>query len=198
MTLLDDAPPSGMITLEADFAENLFMSDRGDAVSTAPICAEPGCENETVRISNKGPYPKFCLEHRKSSDRTKGTLPSAKGASRAKWAQARSVEANLNKFLDFAALPAAALPAGSPFYNDAMLVTFYGPQIVHELVVLADDDERLRRVLLRMSTPGKYGALVGAIGGLLLGVAANHGVLPPLLANVIASANSQALGGENK
>jgi hypothetical protein len=194
------ATDPAMMTLPDDFADNLFMTDRGDAPSVAPLCAEPGCDNPTVRTSNKGPYPKFCPEHRESKDRVKGTIPGQGGARgfRPKWSQSKMVEANLKKLLDFAALPMAALPATSPLYSDAMLVTFYGPQIIHELVVLADDDERLRRVLLRLATPGKYGALGAAIGGLLLGIAANHGMLPPLVANLVQSANAQALGGDNK
>lgn len=131
-------------------------------------CEFPGCEN-TVQKPKTGRPPKFCPEHN-------GGKPSP-GANRSEltgksWPEAAFVEASLNKMFALAGMGVAIANA-----KDGQIIAKGGPDVSKALVQLAIDDTSLRKYLMYLTTPGKYGPLIMACMGIALPIAQNHGLL---------------------
>lgn len=65
---------------------------------------------------------------------------------------------------------------------DGVLVIQHAPNLASALDTVAKNDPRVARALERMLTVGTYGVLLAAVTPLALGIAANHGIVPPALA----------------
>lgn len=159
MTLLADDLP--------DILDQLPTSD-----DKLPIrCQFDGCMNEVTRKPGaRGPAPRFCPDHA-GKPKTSTPSQSSRGGG---WARSGEVEKLLTRYV-------LALGAGlefTAFAADGRTLKLTGPQIVHELVVLAGSNKKLRGVLEKLATPGKYAPLAIACGSLVVGIAANHNLLP--------------------
>lgn len=68
---------------------------------------------------------------------------------------------------------------------DGILVIRQAPDVSKALNDLARQDPRVAAALERMLTVGTYGALVAAVAPLMIGIAANHGVIPAHVAGMV-------------
>lgn len=132
-----------------------------------------------------GRQRKRCDEHARDTNSTTGTKSQGVPGRRRGWKDAGRVESNLSELVTTIAGGLLFLPDGSPLQKDGATLYTFGPKVAHELVVLADDDPRMRKILERLAAPGRYGPLVIALGGLMLGLAANHGLLPKAVGDAI-------------
>lgn len=181
--------PQQTIALPDDF-DFEAASAAGDTVPEILVCEVCGVQ---LDYSGKGRKPRFCADH-KQTRTASGAAPRGRNTT---WKGANDVERNLIAGLDMLLLPAIAMDADAPLRKDAIALDLYGPKIIHELVVLAATDVRLRNVLVRLSAPGKYGALLGATFALVLSVANNHLDLPQFLKGAISTLTSNPSGGES-
>lgn len=141
------------------------------ATDTEPVrCQEPGCTNEVIKPA-RGRTPKFCPEHK----RTVG-----KGATRSSWPRAAEIEKLLNTYI----LGIGGGLTLTKFKADGEVLVLHGSGVVHEVVELARSDKKLRHVLELLATPGRYGPLALAVMPLILGVMANHQLLPQFVVNL--------------
>lgn len=128
----------------------------------APIrCHSEGCTNEVVKPA-RGRTPKYCPEHTASKpQRSTG------------WKNSAEIESVLSNYV-------RGLGSGLKIINqvDGAVIVDSGPAVVHELVVLARTNMKLRKYLLWLSAPGKYAPLVIASAAVIIPIAANHNLLP--------------------
>jgi len=136
---------------------------------TAPLrCQYDGCPNTVVKPS-RGRTPKFCPEHRQAGSGKNGTP-------RSKWANADNVEKILSGYLDTLAMGVTLInPA------DGAVIASGSNAVAHELVELGRVDKTVRKWLEKLSTPGKYGPLTLALFPIVLGIMANHNLLPQFM-----------------
>lgn len=193
----DDTPtipaPSPALTVPlSDAAWDAAASAGDDAIPDLP---DEGTGNgkfcEVCGKALTGKQRRFCAEHSRNTTTGTGSKPRA---TRRGWKDAGRVESNLTDLVTTIAGGLLFLPDGSPLQKDGDTLYKFGPKVAHELVVLADDDPRMRKILERLAAPGKYGPLVIALGGLALGLAANHGLLPKSVGDAI---NAFTAGGES-
>jgi hypothetical protein len=144
-------------------------------------CAEDGCLNQVVKPA-RGRTPKYCPEHQAAKRATTGT-----GRGRqASWAKAGEVESALNFLLTMVGGGLTAIPALAP---DGRTVMATGPDIIRELVNLGRVDKTVRMWLERIAAPGKYGPLMFATLPLVIGIMANHNLLPQFVVNLTGDNN---------
>ena len=130
-------------------------------------CQEPGCTNALVKPA-RGRMPKYCPEHKGVRGTNSRSATSGKS-----WSDAREVETLLTNYV-------IGIGTGVKFLNEAdgTVIVMSGPAVVHELVELAKSDKNLQKYLLWFATPGKYGPLLLAVGGVALPILANHDMIP--------------------
>lgn len=191
----DDAAtalPQTTITLPDSFD---FGSDSAarDSLPEILVCEFCGLQLE---YSGRGKKPKYCADHKTAASRGETPTHGTRVPRTRTWSGGADVERNLIAGLDFILLPSLALDVDAPLRKDAVALDKYGPRIIHELVVLAATDTRLRAILIRLSAPGKYGALLGATFALVLSVANNHLNLPLFLQGAISNL-TEPNGGES-
>ncbi len=184
MTLLTEPTPELVSTPIPDDVFDVADNATNDTLPITLACEVCGTP---LSYAGKGRKPRFCAEHKPG----RGT---ATRASRGGWKDAGIVEAALTQSIEMIAGGLLFMPDGSPLNRDGETLYSHGPRVAHELVVLAENDPRLRLVLTRLAAPGKYSPLVIAVGGLVLGLAGNHGLLPPILAGAISDVTR---GGES-
>lgn len=146
----------------------LSESDIAELASTdaAPLrCKQPGC-GTAVRKPARGRTPDYCEDHKRSANR------SNKGAGGKSWPRATEIENHLTETVIALGKVTALM---NPF--DGEHIQSHGPKVVHELVELAKDDKTLQRYLIWLASPGKYGPLIMATGGLVGPIALNHGAM---------------------
>ncbi len=139
-------------------------------------CAEPGCNND-VALTPTGRRGKYCIEHKDAH--THSTGGATDRPSRGKWAKAQEIETLLTNYVKWAGAGIQVLNAA-----DGRVIATGGPQVVHEIIVLAKDDKRLQKWLERIAQPGKYGPLTIAVLGVAIPIMANHGLLPKFTINI--------------
>lgn len=61
---------------------------------------------------------------------------------------------------------------------DGRVIADGSDKVVEELINLARVDIRIRKLLIKLAAPGKYGPLLLAVSPILIGIAANHNLLP--------------------
>lgn len=130
-------------------------------------CAEPGCTNALVKPA-RGRMPKYCTEHKGARGTSSRSATSGKS-----WSDAREVETLLTNYV-------IGIGTGVKFLNevDGTVIVMSGPAVVHELVELAKSDKNLQKYLTWFATPGKYGPLLLALGGVAIPILANHDMIP--------------------
>lgn len=147
---------------ESDIAPEFAAGD------TAPIaCEVEGCTNGVTKPS-RGRPSKFCDEHKTSKARNPPSATSGK-----RWTEAVEVEKLLANYV-------IGIGTGIKFVNefDGTTIVDNGPAVVHELVELAKSDKNLQKYLMWFATPGKYGPLLLALGGVAIPILANHDMIP--------------------
>lgn len=82
-------------------------------------------------------------------------------------------------------LTAAGAMTSPAIAADGILVIRQAPDVSKALSDLAKNDPRVAAALERMLTVGTYGALVAAVAPLMIGIAANHGVIPAHVAGMV-------------
>ena len=83
-------------------------------------------------------------------------------------------------------------------YADAAAVSMHGPNVFHELAVLADQNEKVASVLSYLTEAGPYAGILTASMPLVLQILANHGRvdasrMPPELVTPPAVLESQVM-----
>jgi hypothetical protein len=131
-----------------------------------------GCDNPVVRVSHKGPPPKFCPDH-KGKTSTKTTTSTTKATGNGGWVKAPQIEAALNNYVKGAATLVSVVNKA-----DGAIVGMNMPAVIHELVELGKTDKSIRKYLEWIATPGKYGPLVTASLGVIIPILANHNLMP--------------------
>ena len=158
-------------TVMFELAESDIAPDLPDASGdTAPVtCGELGCTNPIVK-TGPGRPPKYCPEHKTAKSRNTSSQSATTGKS---WSQAREVETLLTQYV-------VGVGTGVKFLNefDGTVIVQSGPAVVHELVELAKSDKNLQKYLLWFATPGRYGPLLMALGGVALPIMMNHDLVP--------------------
>lgn len=76
-------------------------------------------------------------------------------------------------------LGSSLLYQASPFRNDALVIAHFGPPFAEEAANLADDDERVARLLDKIADMGPYAALVMIAVSAGMQIGANHGLVKP-------------------
>lgn len=61
---------------------------------------------------------------------------------------------------------------------DAMIISMNSRQVAEAWAKVAEQDERVRRILETMISGGTWGGVVIAMLPMLLGILANHGLMP--------------------
>ena len=160
-----------MTTVDAEMFE-LTESDIAPVLpesedSSPLMCQSSGCTTPVVKPA-RGRTPKYCDDHkgnRGTSSRSETTGKS--------WSQAREVETLLTNYV-------IGIGTGVKFLNetDGVVIVTNGPAVVHELVELAKSDKNLQKYLLWFATPGRYGPLLMALGGVAIPILANHDMIP--------------------
>lgn len=151
-----------------ELAESDIAPDMPD--DKAPLaCQEDGCANGIVKPA-RGRTPKYCGEHKGAGNRSTGSRSATTGKS---WSQAKEVETLLTQYV-------VGVGTGVKFLNefDGTVIVQSGPAVVHELVELAKSDKNLQKYLLWFATPGRYGPLLMALGGVALPIMMNHDLVP--------------------
>lgn len=99
------------------------------------------------------------------------TPPANKG-----WTRAVEIENILFNYLEYAAL-------GVSFLNedDAQSIRNGAARLAHELVELAKVDNKFKKLLETIASPGKYGGLLLATGSIILPIAMNHNLIPQFI-----------------
>jgi hypothetical protein len=117
-----------------------------------------------------GRPPKYCPEHKSVKSRGTSSRSATTGKS---WSQAQEVETLLTNYV-------IGVGTGVKFLNefDGTVIVSSGPAVVHELVELAKSDKNLQKYLLWFATPGRYGPLLMALGGVALPIMMNHDIVP--------------------
>lgn len=107
-------------------------------------------------------------ENDKRPKRTRRT-----GPTRSKWPQAVAVQAALDSYF-------SGITGVVTFVNpiDGRILAEGQEAIVKELIELGKIDRNFRKILNRISAPGKYGPLLIALFPVVFGIAANHDLLP--------------------
>lgn len=167
-----------------------FTVSGDDTASATPLCAEPGCLNHVIKPA-RGRTPKYCPEHQ--SQRSSSTPKQTSGG---RWSKADSVRSSLNTLVNGAGLGLQAFPA---LAADGQTLILTSPQIIDALIQLGREDKRVRLWLERLAAPGKYGPLVMASLPLLVGILANHNLLPQFVVDLTPgspNATSAPAGGE--
>jgi hypothetical protein len=75
---------------------------------------------------------------------------------------------------------------------DLALIAEAAQPLAHGLVAASKTNEHLRTALDKFGAVGAYGELTTVAAGLALAIAANHGVLPPAMTDVLAAGNGAA------
>lgn len=133
---------------------------------TSPLrCQYDGCTNSVTKPA-RGRTPKFCDEH-------KVTAKTSSGRSSAKWARADEIEKTLAKYLDMLAM---GIMLVNP--DDGRVIASGSDAVARELVELGRVDKTWRKWLERIAAPGKYGGLTAAMLPIIIGLMANHKLLP--------------------
>lgn len=70
---------------------------------------------------------------------------------------------------------------------DGVLICQHAPNVAAALDKIAKDDPRVAAALERMLTVGTWSGLVAAMLPLVLGIAANHGAIPPGIASLLGA-----------
>lgn len=127
-------------------------------------CQMEGCTNAVTKPA-RGRTPKYCDEHRNQTKSTKGRSAS--------WANANAVEKALAGYLN-------GLGMAVSFVNpdDGKVIASGAEPIAHEIVEIARNDKKLRAKLEMITAPGKYGKLALAVAPVIIGLMANHNLLP--------------------
>ncbi|MHB1357049.1 MAG: hypothetical protein ACYCZF_13860 [Anaerolineae bacterium] len=93
-----------------------------------------------------------------------------------KWPAAAAVEAALNSYVSGAGM---IITMVNPV--DGEIIAENSAGVIKELIELGRVDRKLRKVLERLATPGKYGPLMVACSPIVIGIAANHNLLPQFI-----------------
>jgi len=134
----------------------------------APLrCEVDGCTN-TLTYSGRGRKPKYCDEHKSAT--SAGT---SSGKRSTKWPDAEQVEKQILRYLNGLGM---AVTWVNPV--DGTIIAKGNPAVAHELVELGKIDKTWRKWLDRIAKPGKYGPLAMALAPTVIGIAANHNLLP--------------------
>lgn len=170
-----DKPPAGAKT-------NTRIKSAGPGIKNTvnKECEFPGCSNTVVKPKTGRP-PKFCPDHNGGKPAAGGNKSELTGKS---WPEATFVEQSLNRMFIMGGASLALINA-----KDGQIIATGGPAISKALVQLAIDDTSLRKYLMYLTTPGKYGPLILAIAGVALPIAANHGLVPQIAVNITDAAN---------
>jgi hypothetical protein len=148
---------------ETDIAPDFPASE-----DKAPLaCEYTGCTNAIIKPA-RGRVPKFCPDHKNNKGTNSRSATSGKS-----WSEAREVESLLTNYV-------IGIGTGVKFLNetDGTIIVLSGPAVVHELVELAKSDKNLQKYLTWFATPGKYGPLLLALGGVVIPILANHDMIP--------------------
>lgn len=149
----------------AEVSDAYYIPEPNDELPDVKLCAAPGCTN-VPELTPTGRVGKFCAEH-KAAPKTAG-----KATSRTGWKKAPEVEAALNGLFAGAGWLVGIV---EPFDGD--VIKAGSPNVTRELINLAKDDKQLQRYLEWLATPGKYGPLILAVGGMVVPIAIHHGAL---------------------
>jgi hypothetical protein len=84
-------------------------------------------------------------------------------------------------------LAAAGGMASPALSADGVLVVQHSASIAAALDKVAKDDPKVAAALERMLTVGTWSGLIAALMPLVLGIAANHGAIPPQLAAILGA-----------
>ena len=163
--LIEDYNPSSAAPSSDDIAPD-FNAGISDVAPTR--CGYEGCSNSVTKPA-RGRTPKFCDEHRTAA-KTKT------GARKASWPNAETVELALLRYF-------GTLTFVVSFVNpdDGTVIAEGAPAVAKELVELGRQDKKLRDLLEKLTAPGKYGPLALAIFPIVMGLMANHGLLPQFI-----------------
>jgi hypothetical protein len=118
--------------------------------------------------------------------------PISKPVPRNPWGKAQVTEKNLLEGVEFLTGGLMLLPGA--LGEDGALLYERLPAVIHELVELGKEDRRLRLFLERIAMPGKYGPLLAASFPIVLGIAANHNLIPVALFGL--GKQTETTGGE--
>ncbi len=99
--------------------------------------------------------------------------PESKKARARSWPQEKSVATALKAYFD-----SLGLMVGMVNEADGKIIAEGSDKVVEELINLARVDIKIRKLLIKLAAPGKYGPLLLAVSPILIGVAANHNLLP--------------------
>lgn len=77
-------------------------------------------------------------------------------------------------------------------YADGLVIVQHSGNIAAALDKVAKDDPRVAAALERMLTAGVWSGLVAALLPVALGIAANHGAIPPHIAAMLAGPEGEA------
>jgi hypothetical protein len=146
------------------------------AKDTAPArCAYQGCTNGLVKpAGGRGRPPKFCDEHKggKGSPTQEKFASGKSSLSGKSWPKAAEVETLLTTYVN-----GLGIALSFVHEKDGQVIVAGGPDVVHELVELAKDERELRKYLEWLTTPGKYAPLILALGGVIIPILSNHGLI---------------------
>lgn len=107
-------------------------------------------------------------------DDTKPKRPRAKrGGAKTKWAAAPAIEAALNSYFSGIGMVVTMIDP-----VDGEIIADGSEAVIKELIALGRVDKNFRKLLERLATPGKYGPLLIACSPIVIGIAANHNLLP--------------------
>lgn len=98
------------------------------------------------------------------------------GTTKTKWPQALAVEAALKTYFDGLGLLVSMVDP-----VDGEIIADGADAVIKELIELGKVDRRFRQVLQHLASPGKYGPLVVAASPMVIGIAANHNLLPQFI-----------------
>ena len=134
-------------------------------------CQEPGCTNETFRNGDRGRWPKFCDEHKK----TRSGASSSSTAKRAAPAQAKQAATVLSQFNDLlsVALYTVSMVPQIPLdlTHTASALANVNEQFAVQAEQALSTDPALCRAILRVGKAGGRTALVMAYVSLGIGLA---------------------------
>lgn len=159
-----------MATIEL---EPLTDTDIAGSDDEAPKrCAYEGCVNQLV-LGGRGRPPKFCPEHKGAKGNPSGNSKSPTGTKLPVWAMAPMVEDALKGYLSgLGFIVTIVNPA------DGAVLAEGTDAVARAIVNLGKKNKGWRKTLERMATPGQYGELIFALTPIIIGLCANHGLLP--------------------
>lgn len=82
--------------------------------------------------------------------------------------------------------------SGSPIHHDGVLITEHAASVAKALADVAKSNPAVAAALERMLTVGTWSGLIAALLPLALGIAANHGAVPPYLVAALGGMRPEA------